>query len=337
MFSNVSSTNSWRGTNEAPQTEIRLEIVIIIVGPGQGAQKPGFLEPWLDSAGAEALFATYSDVVGLDLAAAGTKWDAERITDTSIAQPLIVAASLLSLSLLRDAIGQGGLPPSVGVAGHSVGEFTALAAAGVVSDVDALRLVAVRGRAMAEAAATVPTGMSAVLGGDESDVVSRLTELGLTPANRNGGGQIVAAGAKDALATLAAEPAPKTKVIPLAVAGAFHTAYMAPAAQMLRQATEGIAVTDPKHPLWTNRDGSRVTTGADAIAAVIGQVASPVRWDLCMESFLATGITGLVELCPAGTLTGLAKRAMPGVPAIAVRTPADLDAAVELIAKEESA
>lgn len=305
--------------------------MIIIAGPGQGAQKPGFLEPWLAVDGARDRLAGYSDVVGIDLAAAGTEWDAAAITDTAVAQPLIVSAGLLSLALLRERAAASATP--IGYAGHSVGEFTAIAAAGVVTDDEALQLVAVRGRAMAEAAALEPTGMSAVLGGEEQAVLARLAELGLTPANRNGGGQIVAAGAVDALATLRENPPERAKVIPLAVAGAFHTGYMASASTALRDAAADVSPADPTSPLWTNRDGSRLSSGQEVIDAVVGQVASPVRWDLCMASFTGSGITGLIELAPAGTLTGIAKRTLPGVATVAVRTPSDLDAAVQLLAE----
>ncbi len=299
--------------------------MIIAVFPGQGSQTPGFLAPWLESDGVAERLAAYSEWSGVDLVAAGTEWDADRIRDTQVAQPLIVAASLLSWNALTDRSGV------VGVAGHSVGEFAAAAAAGVLSEEDALRLVGIRGRAMAEAAAAEQTGMAAVIGGDEASVVSRLAELDLTPANYNGGGQIVAAGALDGLAALAAEPVDGTRVIPLQVAGAFHTRYMAPAVATLRDAAAGVAVSDPGVTLWTNRDGSVVTDGARYRDLLVEQVASPVRWDLCMASFADAGVTGIVELSPAGTLVGLAKRALRGTPSVAVKTPADLVKAAELI------
>lgn len=293
-------------------------MVIIAVFPGQGSQSPGFLSPWLERDGAADRLAAYSEWAGVDLVAAGTEWDAERIRDTQVAQPLIVAASLLSWNALdtRDRI--------AGVAGHSVGEFAAAAAAGVFSEEDALRLVGIRGRAMAEAAAAEQTGMSAVIGGDEASVVARLEELDLTPANYNGGGQLVAAGALEPLSALAAEPPSGTRVIPLQVAGAFHTRYMAPAVETLRAAAADVGVSDPGVTLWTNRDGSAVTSGSAYRDLLVDQVASPVRWDLCMAAFADVGVTGVVELAPAGTLVGLAKRALRGTPATAVKTPADL-------------
>lgn len=297
----------------------------IAVFPGQGSQSPGFLSPWLALDGAAHRLSQYSEWSGVDLVAAGTEWDAEQIRDTQVAQPLIVAASLLSWNALptRDAVD--------GVAGHSVGEFAAAAAAGILSEEDALRLVGIRGRAMAEAAAAEKTGMSAVIGGDEASVVSRLEDLGLTPANYNGGGQLVAAGALDALAQLSAEPPAGTRVIPLQVAGAFHTRYMAPAVDTLRTAATQVAASDPRVTVWTNRDGSSVAAGSEFVGLLVEQVASPVRWDLCMAAFSSAGVSGIVELSPAGTLTGLAKRALRGVPAVAVKTPDDLPTEADLL------
>lgn len=300
-------------------------MVIIALFPGQGSQSPGFLTPWLERDGARERLAAYSEWSGVDLVAAGTEWDADQIRDTKVAQPLIVAASLLSWNALPDRAA------IAGVAGHSVGEFAAAAAAGILSEEDALRLVGLRGRAMADAAAAAQTGMSAVLGGDEASVVSRLEELDLTPANYNGGGQLVAAGSLEALQQLAAEPVAGTRVIPLQVAGAFHTRYMAPAVATLRDAAADVATNDPSVRVWTNRDGTEVASGAAFRDLLVEQVASPVRWDLCMASFADAGVTGLVELSPAGTLIGLAKRALRGVPGVAVKTPDDLAAADALL------
>jgi len=300
-------------------------VVLIAVFPGQGSQTPGFLAPWLQLEGARDRLTAFSEWAGIDLIAAGTEWDADQIRDTQVAQPLIVAASLLSWGAIAD---RGAV---AGVAGHSVGEFAAAAAAGVLSEEDALRLVGIRGRAMAEAAAAEQTGMSAIIGGDEAANVARLAELDLTPANYNGGGQLVAAGALPALQALAAEPPAGTRVIPLQVAGAFHTRYMGPAVDALRQAAATIATRDPAITIWSNQDGASVTSGAEFLDALVDQVASPVRWDLCMASFAADGVSGIVELSPAGTLTGLAKRALRGVPAVAVKTPDDLPAAQALL------
>lgn len=303
---------------------------MIAVFPGQGSQTPGFLSPWLSVDGAAERVSSYSDWAGVDLLAAGTEWDADRIRDTQVAQPLIVAASLLSWHALADR------SAVAGVAGHSVGEFAAAAAAGVLSDEDALRLVGIRGRAMAAAAAAEQTGMSAVIGGDQDAVVSRLEELGLTPANYNGAGQIVAAGSLAGLQALSAEPPQGTRVIPLQVAGAFHTDYMVPAVQALREAADAVQPADPGVTLWSNRDGAPVESGAAFVAALVDQVASPVRWDLCMDSFAEAGVTGIVELSPAGTLTGLAKRALRGVPSVAVKTPDDLPAAQTLLSGSQA-
>lgn len=298
----------------------------IAVFPGQGSQSPGFLSPWLALDGASDRLAQYSEWSGVDLIAAGTEWDADRIRDTQVAQPLIVAASLLSWNALddRDSV--------TGIAGHSVGEFAAAAAAGILTEQDALTLVGIRGRAMAEAAAADETGMSAVIGGDEASVLSRLTELELFPANYNGGGQLVVAGAADALAALAADPVAGTRVIPLQVAGAFHTHYMAPAVETLRSAAADVEASDPRATVWTNRDGAPVASGREFVDLLVDQVASPVRWDLCMAAFAEADVSGIVELSPAGTLTGLAKRVLRGVPAVAVKTPDDLESAQALLA-----
>lgn len=301
--------------------------MIVLACPGQGSQAPGFLSPWLELDGVAERLAAYSDAAQVDLVAHGTVSDADTIRDTRIAQPLIVAASLITAAAIADRSEQ----QAGGVAGHSVGELAAVALAGVISAEDALRLVAIRGRSMADAAARTPTGMSAVLGGDQDAVVARLEELGLTPANYNGAGQIVAAGDLDALAQLAAEPLRGTRVIPLQVAGAFHTSYMTPAVDTLRTAIAEVAASDPNTTLWSNRDGGVVADGPTALSQIVDQVSSPVRWDLCMNAFADAGISGLIELAPAGALTGLAKRGLRGVPTVAVKTPDDLDAAVALL------
>lgn len=306
--------------------------MIIAVFPGQGSQTPGFLAPWLELDRASERLAHYSELAQVDLVAAGTEWDADRIRDTQVAQPLIVAASLLSWHALTAA---SSARPA-GVAGHSVGEIAALVAADVVSDEDGMKLVGLRGRAMAEAAALEDTGMSAILGGDQDAVVARLAELDLTPANYNGGGQIVAAGALPALAELAATPPAATRVIPLQVAGAFHTRFMAPAVETLRSAAADVEASQPSLTLWTNRDGSIVDDGRTALDLLVDQVASPVRWDLCMSSFAERGVTGIIELSPAGTLVGLAKRALRGTPTVAVKTPDDLAAAAALLTGDDA-
>ncbi|MGA4848656.1 ACP S-malonyltransferase [Streptomyces sp. G5(2025)] len=301
--------------------------MLVLVAPGQGAQTPGFLTPWLDLPGAADRLGAWSDAIGLDLAHYGTQADADAIRDTAVAQPLLVAAGLLSAAALGD------IAPGA-VAGHSVGEITAAAYTGVIGDDDALRLVRKRGLAMAEAAAVTETGMAALLGGDPEVTVPHLEKLGLTPANVNGAGQIVAAGTKEQLAALEADkPEGVRKVVALKVAGAFHTRHMAPAVAQLEEAAKGLTPADPKITYVSNRDGKAVATGAEVIERLVGQVANPVRWDLCMETFQEMGVTALIEVCPGGTLTGLAKRALKGVQTLAVKTPDDLDAARALVAE----
>jgi [acyl-carrier-protein] S-malonyltransferase len=309
--------------------------VLVLVAPGQGAQTPGFLTPWLELPGAADRVAAWSEAIGLDLAHYGTQADADAIRDTSVAQPLLVAAGLLSAAALGTetfTAGAAGAPGAV--AGHSVGEITAAAFAGILDDTAALTLVRKRGLAMAEAAAITETGMSALLGGDPDVSVAHLEKLGLTPANINGAGQIVAAGTLEQLAVLGEDkPEGVRKVVPLKVAGAFHTHHMGPAVEKLAEAAKELTPGDPKVTYVSNKDGQAVATGAEVLERLVGQVANPVRWDLCMETFKALGVTALVEVCPGGTLTGLAKRALPGVKTLALKTPDDLDAARELIAE----
>lgn len=301
--------------------------MLVLVAPGQGAQTPGFLTPWLELPGAADRLAAWSDAIGLDLAHYGTQADADAIRDTAVAQPLLVAAGLLSASALGD------VTPGA-VAGHSVGEITAAAFAGVLDEATALKLVRTRGLAMAEAAAITETGMSALLGGDPEVTVPHLEKLGLTPANVNGAGQIVAAGTLEELAALEADkPEGVRRVVPLKVAGAFHTRHMAPAVAKLEEAAKELAPADPTVTYVSNKDGQAVATGAEVVSRLVGQVANPVRWDLCMETFKERGVTALIEVCPGGTLTGIAKRALPGVKTLALKTPDDLDAARALIAE----
>ncbi|HZK58960.1 MAG TPA: ACP S-malonyltransferase [Cryobacterium sp.] len=302
--------------------------MIVVVCPGQGSQTPGFLEPWLAMPDFAAELRGISDAVGIDLVAHGTTSDADTIRDTAIAQPLIVAAGLLTLKAL---LADGRRERVAGIAGHSVGEITAAAGAGILSNADAVRFVRERGSAMARAAALTPTGMSAVIGADEADLLARLDDLGLEPANFNGAGQIVVAGTLDALDALAENPPARSRVIPLQVAGAFHTRYMRPAVEHLTGVAAGLAPNDPTLPIWTNQDGSRVASGARFVELLVGQVSSPVRWDLCMQSFQDAGVTGIIEVAPAGALVGLAKRALKGVPSVAIKTPDDLPAAFDLI------
>ena len=313
--------------------------MLVVVCPGQGAQSPGMLAPWLALPGVRERLAAYSGVVGQDLAAHGTTSDAATIRDTAVAQPLLVATALLPFHAVFDD-GAAPLDPAVAIgalAGHSVGELGAAAIAGVLTEVEALDLVAVRGSAMARAAAVTPTGMSALLGGDPAEVLARLAELGLTPANVNGGGQVVAAGSLEALAELTANPPARTRVIPLQVAGAFHTVHMQPAVAELATRAATVAPADPRTPLLLNADGALVTSGTEVLARLVAQVANPVRWDLCQQTMQQLGVTGLLELAPAGVLTGLARRTLPGVETVAVKTPDDLDAARDLVRRHGGA
>ncbi|WP_433269963.1 ACP S-malonyltransferase [Actinosynnema sp. CS-041913] len=304
------------------------ERVIALLAPGQGSQTPGMFAPWLHLEGAEQRIAAWSDATGLDLKRLGTTAEAEEIKDTAITQPLVVALALLAYEELRRRVE---LPGDTVVAGHSVGELAAAAIAGVLSTDDAVALAAVRGAEMAAACALEPTGMAAVLGGEEDQVLARLDELGLVGANRNGAGQIVAAGAVDALDKLAENPPERAKIRRLQVAGAFHTRYMAPAEEALRARAATIAVADPTLPLLSNADGAVVTSGDDVRNRLISQVTRPVRWDSCQATLGERAVSAVVELPPAGTLTGLAKRELKGTPTLALKTPDQLDQLVALL------
>jgi [acyl-carrier-protein] S-malonyltransferase len=301
--------------------------VIIVVAPGQGSQTTGFLSPWLEMEGVREQLETLSDAAKVNLVEHGTLSDDATIRDTQIAQPLIVAASIVTGNVLLE----GRRSTVSAFAGHSVGEFAAAALAGVLSNTDAMSLVGVRGRAMAEEAQRVSTGMSALLGGDSEAIATTLEELGLFAANMNGGGQVVVAGSTDALTALAAAPPEGVRVIPLSVAGAFHTSFMAGAVETLRAAAAEVDAHDPTTPIYTNSDGTRVATGIRYRDLLVGQVSNPVRWDLCMESFTNDGVTGVIELAPAGALVGLVRRSIKGLPTVAVKTPDDLTAAIEML------
>ncbi|MBD2897264.1 ACP S-malonyltransferase [Spirillospora sp. NPDC000708] len=299
--------------------------MILLASPGQGAQTPGFLQPWLEIPGVADRLAWWSAVTGLDLVRYGTTADAEEIRDTAVAQPLLVAAALAAYEVLYEDAVPGA------VAGHSVGELAAAAIAGVLTPEAALVLVRERGRAMAEAAAVTETGMTAVLGGDADEVLAAIDKHGLTPANVNGAGQVVAAGTTEQLAKFAEEPPAKARLRALSVAGAFHTAHMAPAVDTLRRLAPGAPVADPRTKLLQNRDGAVVASGRDFVGRLVEQVSAPVRWDACMATMREIGVTGIIELPPAGTLVGLARRELKGIELVALKTPEDLDKARELI------
>jgi [acyl-carrier-protein] S-malonyltransferase len=307
--------------------------MLFIAAPGQGAQAPGFLSPWLELPGFADRLGAWSELAGCDLIRSGTVADADEIRDTAVAQPLLVAAAIAAA---LDQVVTGAHPvsrQSVGVAGHSVGELAAGALAGVIAPDDAMRLVGVRARGMAAAAAAEQTGMTAVLGGDEAAVLAAIEAHGLTPANVNGAGQIVAAGTMSQLAAFAASPPAGARLRPLSVAGAFHTHHMASAVEALAAAAATVPAKDPARPLLSNRDGAVVKSGPDWLDRIIHQVSAPVRWDLCMQTMDVLGVSALIELPPAGTLTGLAKRALRGVELVALKTPDDLVAARALLAE----
>lgn len=302
--------------------------VIALLCPGQGSQKPGFLSTWLEEEGVREHLELLSEAAGLDLVHFGIEADEETIKDTAVAQPLIVAAGLVAGRRAQQVL--EGRP--LVYAGHSVGEITASALAGVLTDEEAMRFIKVRAEGMAQAAAASDSGMVAVLGGLESEVRSAIEAAGLTAANSNGGGQIVAAGSAAALSAFAENPPAKTRLIPLKVAGAFHTDFMAPAQGPLADFAAGLSVAEPQAALLSNYDGQQVASGQAALDSLVAQVTRPVRWDLCMESIASLGVEHLVEVAPAGTLVGLAKRGLRGTPATALNSPADLSALAETLA-----
>jgi [acyl-carrier-protein] S-malonyltransferase len=304
--------------------------VLVVVAPGQGSQSPGFLNPWLDLPGFRDRLEWLSLVSGVDLIAHGTTSDADTIRDTAIAQPLIVGSGLVTLLSLfphpsgaYSAIGAG--------AGHSVGEITAAVGAGVLTAEQAMVFVRERGAAMAKASAVTATGMAAVLGGSQEDVIAAASQAGLTCANINGAGQIVVAGTKAQLENFVAPEGARVRA--LEVAGAFHTEHMASASATLGRIGNAMSTHDPRIRLISNADGQIVHDGRAVVRRLVSQVAQPVRWDLCMQTMLDLGVTAMIEIPPAGTLTNLAKRAMPGVETLALKTPDDLPAAWNLIEK----
>ncbi len=301
--------------------------MLALIAPGQGSQSPGMLDSWIQDPTSRGLLEQWSADIDLDLIRLGTSADADEIKDTANAQPLIVATSLLSAYALR-------INNYAVVSGHSVGELTAAALCGAITDTDALQLVRARGIEMAKAAAQSASGMSALLGGDRSEVIAALKSLGLVAANENGASQIVAAGDLSALATLAAEPPAGARVRALAVAGAFHTSYMSPAVAAIATIAATIPTRKPLVPTISNADGAVVGDADLILAGIVSQIASPVRWDLCMERLKAMGVTGVIELAPAATLVGLLKRTVPEIESFGLKSAQDLDAAREFAERQ---
>ncbi|KXZ58278.1 Malonyl CoA-acyl carrier protein transacylase [Brevibacterium ravenspurgense] len=300
--------------------------MLVVACPGQGAQKSGFLTPFMEIDSFKQTIASASEAVGLDLIAHGTSSDDETIKDTAIAQPLLVASAIASA---REVLGD--TAPSF-YAGHSVGEIGAAALAGILTDSDAMNFVGVRSRGMAQASKAVPTGMAAVIGGVQDDVLAAIEAAGLQPANVNGGGQIVAAGALENIDKLKDNPPERTRVIPLQVAGAFHTDFMASAQPELQELADSLNPNDPTVSILSNRDGRPVENGREYVQSLVSQVTSPVRWDLCQQTLVEAGVTGLLELLPGGTLTGIARRGMKGVETFALTSADQLDEARAFVA-----
>jgi [acyl-carrier-protein] S-malonyltransferase len=299
--------------------------MLALLAPGQGAQTPGFLTPWLENETSRALIERWSELIALDLVHLGTLADSDEIRETSHAQPLLLAAGLISAA---QTFADQNITFDF-FAGHSVGEITAACLAQSFDGDSAMALVNVRGLAMSAAATGSKTGMSAVLGGERDVVVAALLALGLTPANQNGGGQIVAAGSLEALAALSTNPPAGARVRPLQVSGAFHTNVMQPAVTKLADAAREIEVNNPTSPVISNRDGAIITDGDELMARIVGQVSGPVRWDLCMQTLADRGVTGVIEVAPGGTLTGLVKRAQPNIEFFAIKSPDDIEGARE--------
>ena len=307
--------------------------MIAILCPGQGSQAPGMLNPWMELPAFRESFEAQAAISGIDLISHGTVSDADTIRNTAIAQPLIVASSVASFSALLSVAGADSADQlnNAGFAGHSVGEVAAAVLSGVLTPEQGISFVTKRGAAMAEAAAIESTSMAAVIGGEQATVEQTLRSYDLYPANYNGGGQIVAAGRVTDIEKLVADAPAGMRVVPIQVAGAFHTKFMQPAVSKLAEYASTLTVTDPHSTLWTNAGGRIVTNGREYLSLLVEQVSNPVRWDLCMTSMIEAGVTAVIELAPAGTLTGLAKRSMPGIELLAVKTPENLEAALSLI------
>jgi [acyl-carrier-protein] S-malonyltransferase len=305
--------------------------MICVAAPGQGSQAPGFLSAWLEIPIFKEQIEKASAVLGIDLIHYGTLADADAIKDTKIAQPLIVAAGIASYLTLKQSLGDALVVSST--AGHSVGEVTAAYVSGIFDSDSALRFVQRRGNEMAAAAALTPSSMAAVVGGELDSVLSHLESVGLFAANYNGAGQVVAAGSKELIEALVASPPTGSRVIALQVAGAFHTSFMEPAKPALAAFAKELIIQDPEISIWTNNDGQLIQSGQKYLELMVNQVSNPVRWDKTMASMQRANVSVMVELLPAGALSGIAKRAMPNTVAIALKTPADLDKVAEAIGK----
>jgi [acyl-carrier-protein] S-malonyltransferase len=307
-----------------------VELVLAVLCPGQGSQSAGFLTPWLTAYAVQPRLAQLSDAAGFDLVKAGTESDFD-VVDTAVAQPLLVAAGIVTSELI------GELPADSVVVGHSVGELTAAAVSGAVSATDAVRLAALRGAAMKRACAEVDGGMAALLGGDPAVVQETIDRAGCVAANVNGAGQVVAAGTRDALDRLAAAPPAGARLRPLAVAGPFHTPWMAPAANELAEAAEQLDVNAQHRGIVSNLDGAMLTTGPLLQQRIVTQLTAPVRFDLCLQTLRGLGVTSVVELAPGGVLAGLARRELSDVDVVALRSPDDVSAARDLVAAHHPA
>lgn len=281
--------------------------MLLLLSPGQGSQSSGLLRPWLDLPGARERLATWSGATDLDLLELGTLAPDDVVRRTEVAQPLLTAVALLSGRSLLD-----GARPDL-VCGHSVGELSALALAGVLTDDEAVVLAAGRGAAMARAAAVSPTGMTAVLGGTVDE--NALAAAGLEVATVNAPGQVVVGGPVDALDAL---KVPGARLRRLDVAGAFHTRAMAPAADELRTLVDALTPADAECDVVANADGARLRDGRALLDRLVGQLTRPVRFDLCLAA--VGDATRAVELAPGGVLTALVKRVLRELPVTALTT-----------------
>jgi [acyl-carrier-protein] S-malonyltransferase len=299
------------------------------VTPGQGSQTSGMYSPWITDQTNNEIVKKYSDLIDLDLFHYGTVASQPEITATNIAQPLLTALAFMSFNRLNIKSNE-----NIIYSGHSVGEFSAACLAGFYSDETAMKLVSVRGKAMAEAAASnSATGMSAVLGGDKAEIIKHIEQFDLVPANVNSSGQIVASGLLTNLEKLSANPPASTKVRKLDVAGAFHSQFMKSAESELEDEFAQVELTKPTCSFISNKDGQTITESTQLKSRLISQITSPVRWDLCQAKMVELGVTGMLELAPAGVLTGIAKREMPGVELFAIKSPEDIDTAQAFINK----